>query len=345
MQSSQRHQTELPYYVYPNMDVLDFVTQAPQPSHVGANTPIPGCKATMVWPAWGQGQLPCCAEGFPKAPWSHFIQPLPAVGRKMRFALPCVGLDALGAGLLEIDWKAFEVVYAYDIDASLAAALVRMHGERAASFHIGNCGDLLACNVQEWDRVDWVIAGPPCPPYSAIRNRGVAPQNDPRERLFLKVTEIISHQAKLRCFGFICEMVEGIAHRSREQNYYDDWLQTLAEEAPMFRIHVWTLNSARYLPQNRPRIYTVGVLRELVGDVGMPPPAPHMAASSRASLGELLNKGLKPVDESNLSPQQKENLSMMKPYLFHRWSSSPSPGHNQRESSRFSPPIFCISVD
>ena len=37
----------------------------------------------------------------------------------MRFALPCVGLDALGAGLLEIDWKAFEVVYAYDIDASL----------------------------------------------------------------------------------------------------------------------------------------------------------------------------------------------------------------------------------
>lgn len=141
------------------------------------------------------------------------------------------------------------------------------------------------------------------------------------------------------------KMVEGIAHRSREQNYYSDWLQTLAEQAPMFRIHGWTLNSARYLPQNQPQIYTVGVLRELVGDVGMPPPAPHMAASSRASLGELLNKGLKPVDESNLSPQQKENLSMMKPYLFHRWSPSPSPGHNQRESGRFSPPIFCISVD
>ena len=76
----------------------------------------------------------------------------------MRLALPCLGLDALGAGLLEINWDAFEVAYAHDIDASLAQALVLMHGERAASFQIGHHRDLLACNVQEWDRVDWVIA-------------------------------------------------------------------------------------------------------------------------------------------------------------------------------------------
>ena len=299
----------------------------------------------MVWAAWGEGQLPWCVEGFPKAPWSHFIQPMPTVGRKMRLALPCLGLDALGAGLLEINWDAFEVAYAHDIDASLAQALVLMHGERAACFQIGHHGDLLACNVQEWDRVDWVIAGPPCPPFSTIGDHKLAPQDVPRERLFRKVIEIIIHQGKLRCFGFVIEMVAGIAHRFREQNYLSAWLQTLAEQAPMYRIHVWALNSERYLPQHRPRVYTVGVLRELVGDLGMPPPAPHMAASCRASLGELLNKGLKPVDESHLSPQQKENLSMMKPYLFHRWATSPSPGRCHGESGRFSPPIFCISVD
>ena len=248
------------------MDVLDFVAQAPQPSHVGANTH----RSQGVRQPWYglRGARGNCHVAL-KDSRRHRGHTLYSLCLQWGGRCACIGLDALGAGLLEIDWKAFEVVYAYDIDASLAAALVRMHGERAASFHIGNCGDLLACNVQEWDRVDWVIAGPPCPPYSAIRNRGVAPQNDPRERLFLKVTEIISHQAKLRCFGFICEMVEGIAHRSREQNYYSDWLQTLAEQAPMFRIHGWTLNSARYLPQNQPQIYTVGVLRELVGDVGM----------------------------------------------------------------------------
>ena len=235
----------------------------------------------MVWPAWRQGELPCCALGFPKAPWTHLIQAMPVVGRRMRLALPCVGLDALGHGLLEMNWDGFEVTYAYDIDPSLAAALMHMHGEQAAGFHIGHrAGDLLKCNVQEWDRVDWVVAGPPCPPFSSIGNHTIASQDDPREKLFQKVTEIIIHQGKLRCFGFICEMVEGIAHRCREQNYHSYWLQILAECAPMYRVHVWTLNSSRYLPQNRPRIYTVGVLREILGDVGMPPPAPRLAASS-----------------------------------------------------------------
>ena len=69
----------------------------------------------------------------------------------------------------------------------------------------------------------------------------------------------------------------------------------------------------------------------------MPTPTPRKATSCRASVGELLNKGLKPVDESHLSPQQKEN--------FHRWALSPSPGQCHGESGRFSPPIFCISVD
>ena len=161
------------------------------------------------------------------------------------------------------------------------------------------------------------------------------------EKMFRKVTEIITHQGKLRCFGFVCEMVEGIAHRSREGCYYSDWLKLLAEEAPMYRVHVWTLNSANYLPQHRPRIYTVGVLKDIVGDVGMPPPAPRLAVPIRASLGELLNKGLKPVDENHLSPQQMDNLTMMKAYLFHRWALLPTPG----QCNRFAPPIFCISVD
>ena len=109
----------------------------------------------------------------------------------------------------------------------------------------------------------------------------------------------------------------------------------------MYRVHVWTLNSVRYLPQHRPRIYTVGVLKEIVGDVGMPPPAPHLAASTRASLGELLNKGLKPVDENRLSPQQMENLTMMKAPIRHTLALSPTLG----QWNRFAPPIFCISVD
>ena len=72
------------------------------------------------------------------------FRPVVQAGR----ALPCVGLDALGAGLLEMNWDAFEVVYAYNIDASLAAALFLMHGQMTACFHIGHHGDPWTCNAQ-----------------------------------------------------------------------------------------------------------------------------------------------------------------------------------------------------
>jgi site-specific DNA-cytosine methylase len=101
--------------------------------------------------------------GFPKYPWSHVIPAFPQMDRKMTLALPCLGMDALSAGLREIHWDGFEIAYAYDIDESLIPTLLHMHGPDA-NLHIGRrTGDVLACNEEEWSRVDWVIAGPPCP--------------------------------------------------------------------------------------------------------------------------------------------------------------------------------------
>ena len=91
-----------------------------------------------------------------------------------------------------------------------------MHGPDA-NLHIGRrTGDVLACNEEEWSRVDWVIAGPPCPPFSSIKaNR--APEDDPGEEVFRKVTQIIIFQGRKSCFGFIVEMVSGFTHRVRER--------------------------------------------------------------------------------------------------------------------------------
>ena len=105
----------------------------------------------------------------------------------MRLALPCIGMDALGHGLGEMNWDAFEVPYAYDIDESLAVVLGQMHGKKAAGFRIGRRpGDLLKCNVQEWERVDWVVVGPPCPAFSSIGDQSVAPRDDTRENCFAR---------------------------------------------------------------------------------------------------------------------------------------------------------------
>jgi len=113
----------------------------------------------------------------------------------------------------------------------------------------------------------------------------------------------------------------------------------------MFRIDTWLMNSQDYVPQHRPRLYTVGVLNECLGDAGIPPPMPR--ASMRAPLADCLHKGLRPVDEGILTPHQRNNLSATKPLLQARLMQR-APQLNTPTSGalgRFQAPIACFSVD
>ena len=42
--------------------------------------------------------------GFPVAAWAHLIPEFPTLRRKLRVALPCVGLDGMSTGLQEVRW-------------------------------------------------------------------------------------------------------------------------------------------------------------------------------------------------------------------------------------------------
>ena len=108
-------------------------------------------------------------SGFPTPPWLHLVGQLPQVtSRKVKLALPCIGLDALGWGLQEAGWESYKVAYTYDIDASPTPALRQLHGTQVSSFHLGPDGDLLKVDVRAWSRVDFVVTGPPCLPFSTI---------------------------------------------------------------------------------------------------------------------------------------------------------------------------------
>ena len=147
---------------------------------------------------------------------------------------------------------------------------------------------------------------------------------DTRELVFRQVTDCIVHQGWLGCYGFILEMVPGIAqnsHRPRgnqEQpyclNYYDEWLRKLQHRAPMFRLHTWELQTSDYLPQNRRRLYTVGIRRDFAPPCGLAPPSPPRNVW-RAALPDLLHRGICPIDEGVLSPQQRQNLMVTKQRL------------------------------
>ena len=171
--------------------------------------------------------------------WTHLVEAFPEVSRKIRLALPCVGLDSLCAGLLEMKFSAFDVIYAYDIDSSLVPHLLSLHGiglGLGGDAGFGQAGGFLSVDVTAWERVDFLMSGPPCPPWSSIgQRRG---QDDIRERVFVHITLCIEHQAQLGSYGFLVELVPAIDHRltsaSGEQTYYQNWLVRLRHGVPVW---------------------------------------------------------------------------------------------------------------
>ena len=97
----------------------------------------------------------------------------------------------------------------------------------------------------------------------------------------------------------------------------------------MFRLHAWELQTSDYLPQRRARRYTVGIRRDHAPPCGLLPPSP---TGRRIELEEILHKGLCSIDETVLTPQQRQNLSVVKQRLLGGLI-----GHGN--------PIACIAVD
>ena len=123
----------------------------------------------MVWAPWEAGHCPIDPAGFPVAPWTHMVSHIPDINRRVRLALPCIGLDGLSAGLMQLNWNHFEIIYGFDVDPELASALVHLHGPQGVSnLQVGRAGNILDADIVAWERVDFVIAGPPCPPPAAL---------------------------------------------------------------------------------------------------------------------------------------------------------------------------------
>jgi site-specific DNA-cytosine methylase len=228
-------------------------------------------------------------------------------------ALPCIGLDGIGAGLKEVGWDGIEVVHAFDVDTELIPALQALHGRRLVEgWNLGSTGDLLRVDLEAWQDVDLIISGPPCPPWSSIgqqKSRG-----DCRARVFERVTEAIKEQARRGVLlGFVIEMVVGISHCRQGVSYHEEWMCDLQNSLAEFYVCAWTMQSADYLPQYRERLYTVGLRRDVLGTgLLLPPRLPSSAQLVRASLNDILHQGLPQNCEECIHGQQQANLMEVK---------------------------------
>ena len=209
-----------------------------------------------------------------------------------------------------------------------------MHGTLAFQFGIGpRNGDVTTLDFTQWQDIDVLVAGPPCPPWSSIGVRhGV---DDERAALFAAVSNMIKCHGKRTLKLFVIEMVCAQDHKSsrnkKEMSFCKSWVAELATCMPEFCITCHRLNSADYLlPQHRIRLYTVGVRKSCSGMTSFPQVPPLPRQSPEGLWAQILHRALPDMREDALTKQQQQNLLLYK--------------HMALEKGVWQNPI-CVSVD
>ncbi|WP_078408722.1 DNA cytosine methyltransferase [Priestia abyssalis] len=109
--------------------------------------------------------------------------------------------------------------------------------------------------IDEIDDFDFLLAGFPCQPFSyAGKQRGFG---DTRGTLFFEIERLLE---KYRPTGFLLENVRGLVSHDKGRT-----LSTIIEklEALNYKVNYLVLNSSNFgIPQNRVRIYIVGLLNK-----------------------------------------------------------------------------------
>ena len=157
----------------------------------------------------------------------------------------------------------YEVVGAWEIDETLGPVL-RARCPKERLFLGLETGNFLSARPCHFPCADVLVAGPPCPPWSA---QGIAMSfSDPRAEVFKQVLRCAVHMIKHKGLQVVLiENVEGILHSRRggaapPQRPIDYIMTKLRKGAPGWRWGLWRLNACDFgLHQSRSRAYIYGM--------------------------------------------------------------------------------------
>ena len=195
----------------------------------------------------------------------------------------------------------------WDTDSHLARFLGLIHADSKV-IHLGSIGgDLMKMNIADIGHGHIIVAGPPCPPWSRLGNKGSF--GDERSTVFWRVVDIVIHQANRGFLGlFVLENVENIVHKAPgcETPASDILLKALRDELPHnWKVDIVFLNSASYgLPQSRNRAFIIGHRTDLFGSEDIVSPMPFEGTVPLANLLDLDDK----VEVVPGTPTQQSNL-------------------------------------
>ena len=223
--------------------------------------------------------------------FTQFFQQVPSLGRRVRVASPCIGIDACGHALDYMGVPA-DMCNAYDLEAGYMDVLMRRMreaGMEVIKLHLGReQGNLLKVGLLDLESpVDFLVSGPPCPPWAGQGNkRGL---NDERAAVFVRVLMWVFFFVKCGgLLGCILENVVGITHEvDGIESAMSKFLRVLSNYLPEFAWKVDILKATEYmLPQTRVRVFLRGI-RKLISNTVPPCLPPFGHRDIRECLGDF----------------------------------------------------------
>lgn len=210
----------------------------------------------------------------------------------------CGGLD------LGFEKAGYDIVFANDIEKSVKET------------YEYNIGKILIKSIVDVDKekeipndIDVVLAGIPCQPFSNAGNRGS--MEDDRGQLFLQVMQVIDiKKPKVVIF----ENVKGFLSAKDDQGLFMPERLSNELDAHGYSTHWKLLNASEYgVPQNRQRVFIVGIRKDLGKNFQFPEPLQN---KEELTVGSVINKPF-PIDEEeehwSLSPQAIELQKFIPP--------------------------------
>ncbi len=145
--------------------------------------------------------------------FSTYFQALPELGRKVVVAAPCIGIHASGHAFSEMSVPS-TYNNIFDLDERYHMCLKKHMLEIGMQVHeielnLGKTvGDLLRCPLKKLSvPVDFLIAGPPCPPWAG--NGTKKGLRDARARVFVQV--MVWLLFFVRCGGLLGVILENVS--------------------------------------------------------------------------------------------------------------------------------------
>ena len=243
--------------------------------------------------------------------WSSLFPKPAELDRRLRIACPCVGIHGCGHALQSMATGA-DSVLVYDLQAGYKNYLLdhlQAGGMRLQDIVLNlgkKAGDLMKVPLSKLGWADFLVSGPPCPPWAGQGKRKGLEDKHKRGHVFMRVLQwalfLIKCGGLLAC---VLENVLGMTHAVQgREPFMDRILRCMRLLAPEFDWAVSVLHARDYLlPQTRVRVFLRGMRKAITNNV----PACLPALGTR-HIREALAK-LPCTPRSALTPPQQKNLT------------------------------------